>query len=345
MKFCPIVRRTETLRAFEEADFSERCREIITGYDSQLLQRAMSYLYTKETQSSFEIERVRPEATRTERFIALLHAAQKDDFVDKPKLLELQNRIVDPRFRDTDYRTSQNYVGESISWVNEKIHYVCPKPGDLPDLMSGLIDAHHLMKLKIPSPVVHAAIVSYGFVFLHPFEDGNGRIHRFLIHNILAGRGFAPPGVIFPVSASMLRNQTDYDQSLENFSRPLMELVDYKLDPQGIMVVRNETVDQYRYIDMTLQAEALFRFIEQTIETELTEELTFLANYDRTKKAVQEIVDMPDVKIDLFIKLCCQNNGRLSNAKRLSQFEFLKDEEIDRMEKAIQEGYGTGRAQ
>jgi len=28
-------------------------------------------------------------------------------------------------------------------------------------------------------PIVHAAVIGYAFVFLHPFEDGNGRIHRF----------------------------------------------------------------------------------------------------------------------------------------------------------------------
>jgi hypothetical protein len=117
--------------------------------------------------------------------------------------------------------------------------------------------------------------------------------------------------------------------------------VEYSLDDDGRMNVLNDTACWYRYIDMTSQTEALFRFIEQTIDTELVEELAFLANYDQTKKAIQEIVDMPDRKIDLFIQSCLQNNGRLSAGKRASHFEFLTDKEITRMEEAIQSAYGN----
>ncbi len=79
---------------------------------------------------------------------------------------------------------------------------------------------------------------------------------------------------------------------------------------------------------MTPQAEALFRFIEHTIDTELVEELSFLASYDETKKAIQDIVDMPDRQIDLFIRFCLQNNGALSARKRSSHFDSLADDEI-----------------
>ena len=34
--------------------------------------------------------------------------------------------------------------------------------------------------------VIAAAILAFGFVYIHPFEDGNGRIHRYLIHHVLA---------------------------------------------------------------------------------------------------------------------------------------------------------------
>ena len=340
-RFCPMIRRTDILQDFEAADLTERCRKVVSGYSPELLKRALSYLYSKETKSSFEIEHITSNSTRTERFVALLQLAEREDFCEKTKLIDLQNRIVDPRFSDSDYRKNQNYVGEAVAWQKEKVHFACPKPEDLVDLMEGLVASHKRMDEGSVSALVHAAAVAYGFVFLHPFEDGNGRIHRFLIHNVLARRGFTPEGIMFPVSAFMLKNLADYDASLEAFSRPLMALVEYSIDEEGRMTVHNDTARWYSYVDMTSQAEALFRFIARTIDTELVEELVFLANYDEAKRAIQEIVDMPDRQIDLFIRFCLQNNGRLSRRKRASHFDFLSEGEIACMEQAMQSAYGS----
>lgn len=341
IRFCPMVRRTDTLRNLEKADLPNQCRQVVSEYSPEVLKRALGYLYSKETKSSFEIEHIKPSSTRIERFVTLLQMAEQDDFCRKVQLIDVQNRIVDPRFRDSDYRSDQTYVGETVAWQKERIHFACPKPEDLADLMDGLTTTHDRISDGGVPPVIHAAVIAYGFVFIHPFEDGNGRIHRFLIHNILARCGFTPEGVMFPISASMLKNPADYDASLEAFSRPLMPLVEYTLDEDGRMTVHNETAVWYRYMDMTPQAEALFRFIEKTIDTELAGELAFIANYDKTKKAVQEIVDMPDRQIDLFIRFCLQNNGQLSERKRTSHFDFLSDEEIAHMEQAVQSAYGN----
>ena len=105
------------------------------------------------------------------------------------------------------------------------------------------------------------------------------------------------------------------------------------------MTVENDTARWYRYIDLTAQTEALFGFIKQTINTELVEELAFLANYDQSRQAVQEIVDMPDRQIDLFIRFCLRNNGRLSTRKRDRHFAFLTADEISRMEQQVQSVY------
>jgi Fic family protein len=338
-EFCPIIRKTEKLSEMDSADLRKKCEDIITSYPPKLLRRALSYLYNKETKSSFEIEHVKPNATRLEKFIASLELAEQEDFCEKERLLELQNRIVDHRFKDNDYRRSQNYVGQAVSYQNEVIHFIPPKPEDLPTLMQGLISSHKQMKEGNVSPVIHAAAIACGFVFLHPFEDGNGRIHRFLIHNILSLQGMVPRGLMFPVSAVMLKNPIDYDTSLEAFSRPLLKLVDYQLDETGKMTVENETARWYQYMDLTVQAEALYEFVNKTIEEELVKELGFLVNYDNTKKAIQDIIDMPDRLIDLFIRLCLQNNGNLSTRKRSAHFDFLTDDELTAIQQAVRNGY------
>jgi len=338
-RFCPLVRRTEKLQTFDDSDLSKRCRKIITAYSPQLLKRAMSYLYTKETKSSFEIEHVQPSSTRIERFVSLLQSAGTENYCTKKLLLELQNRIVDQRFQDSDYRTVQNYIGESISWQRERVHYIPPRPEILPELMDGLTELHNRMGNGKVNAVVHASAVSFGFVFLHPFEDGNGRIHRFLLHHILLRRGFTPSEVVFPISASMLKHKDDYSTVLESFSKPLMLLLDYKIDKDGRLTLLNYDPMQmdcwYRYMDLTLPTEALFEFIKQTIDTEITEELNFIADYDKAKQLMQDIVDMPDKKIDLFVHSCLQNKGRLSARKRTAHFEFLTDDEVSLLEESV----------
>ncbi|WP_298504857.1 Fic family protein [uncultured Sphaerochaeta sp.] len=337
--FCPVVRKTERLLELDSASLQKRCEEIVTDYPPQLLRRALAYLYNKETKSSFEIERITSNASRTEKFIASLQLAEKEDFCEKARLIELQNRIVDPRFRDSDYRLSQQYVGQSIAYQKEIIHYICPKPDDLPSLMEGLLASHARMKTGGIPPVVHAAVIAYGFVFLHPFEDGNGRVHRFLIHNILSMQNMVPRGLMFPVSAVMLKNPDAYDRSLEAFSRPLLQVIDYSMDAMGRMTVESESACWYSYMDMTAQAEALSEFILKTIEEELVQELNSLANYDTTKQAIQNIIDMPDRLIDLFIHVCLQNNASLSEKKRTAYFDFLSDEELKAMEQAVRDSY------
>jgi len=76
-----------------------------------------------------------------------------------------------------------------------------------------------------------------------------------------------------------------------------------------------------------------------TIEHELKEGLDFLVNYDKTKQAIQAIVDMPDRLINLFMQLCLQNSGSLFAAKRKVHFSFLNDEELACMQDAVREGY------
>ncbi len=304
--FCPIVYRTPVLQQFEEKDFTGQGQLALEACAPSMLERVLTSLYLGETKASFAIEQEIPSLDRSRRFMALLQQAEHRDFASHAGLREVQNTIVESHAQDQTYRSHQTFVGQS-SFQGEIVDLVPARPQDIASLMTGLLNAHHLMGSHEVSLVIHAAAIAYGFVFVHPFTDGNGRAHRFLVHNILAQRGYTPPGLIFPVSACMQKQPEAYLQSLNAISRHLTRLSDYTFDPAGHMTVHNDTALYFCYLDMTTQAEALYHFIETTIQTELIEGRDYLVHFDQAKRAITQYVDMPDRKVNLFITLCVQN--------------------------------------
>jgi hypothetical protein len=148
--------------------------------------------------------------------------------------------------------------------------------------------------------------------------------------------GYNPPGVIFPVSAAILRNIDGYRGVLESYSRPLLEHIDWRAAPNGNVEVLNETADYYRYFDATAHTEFLYRCVEQTIEHDLPEEVAYLQAYDRFAHGIQEIADMPAEKVELLHRFLRQEDGRLSKRVRENEFAALTDQEADHIEALYQ---------
>ncbi|ATB44386.1 hypothetical protein CYFUS_009873 [Cystobacter fuscus] len=334
--FCPMVRRTPTLQAFEAKRLAEEAKRIVASYDEDALRRAVSYLYTKETRSSFDIEREKPSEDRAARFVSLLRELPDRTSLDKAALVQMQNVIVEPRFGEHDYREEQNYVGESVG-MRQRIHFVPPRPEDVPRLMSGLLSCLERMTASQVEPIVHAAAISFGFVFVHPFEDGNGRLHRLLIHYILSRAGFTPQGLVFPISAVMLQKRGEYDACLESFSKPLMTRLKYETDEAWSLSVKEETGGFYRYSDFTRMAEDLYRWTEETIHTEFREELDFVVRYREAREKMENVVEMSDTMRNRFVQFCLQNEGRLSPTKRNKYFSALSEDEVRALEQIVQE--------
>lgn len=339
---CPIVRRTARLTEQMGLLINEEARILVESYDPVILARAVNYLYTKETRSSFAIEGETPSAGRTDRFVAALKAAPA--FApNKAALIQLQGDIVDPRYAASDWRNFQNFVGETVGGYREEIHFICPRPQDVPRLMDAWMALTARVMSEGVDPVVAAAVISFAFVFIHPFVDGNGRIHRFLMHHVLAKRGYSPEGVIFPLSAAILRDGRSYDQVLESFSKPIFDFISWRWTSEQEIAVANDTGDLYRYFDATAFAEYLYDRVADTVRRDLKDELGFVAVFDHAFTAVREIVDMPDQRVSLFVRLCMQNGGCLSGAKR-QHFSELTDDEIALMEKQVQQAMAAERA-
>ncbi|MFD2907542.1 Fic family protein [Flavobacterium ardleyense] len=331
--FCPIIRKTQALKVLLSKDIRNEIEVLKNNYSPEIFQRASQYLYRKETRSSYEIESEKPSPDRIDRFITLLYQAGKQPFSElmaEQSLTVLQNAIVDPRYAQPGFRTFQNYIGQTNYRGEEIYHYVCPPPAMIGSMMTGLTATEE--KTMGISEVVRAAIVAFGFVFIHPFLDGNGRIHRFLIHDMLTRDGLAAQSLIIPVSAHMLQNMVAYDTVLEDYSKPLMQRVRYSKSASGDLRIDNtDAVSSYfRYPDLTMQSEYLAKTIFSTIQEDLLEELFFLERYDELKKDLQQLIDMPDKRLSDVIMYLHQNKGIFPN-RRKKQFEEITDAEYDAM--------------
>lgn len=332
--FAPTVRRTKGLEDFRAQAIDAEARALIAECEPAILARAVNYLYTKETRSSFAIENEVATGRRAERFVAALQSARSFETTDPKSLLALQNVIVDPRYAAQGFRDFQNFVGETVGGYREQIHFICPRPKDVASLMAGWAQMAERLRGTTDS-VAAAALIAFSFVFIHPFEDGNGRIHRFLIHQVLSAEGFTPPDVLFPVSAAIVRDRRAYDAALETFSKAILPFIDWHWTAGKEIEVENDTADLYRYFDATPLVEFLYAKAAETVRKDLKEELGFVAVYDGALAAVQEIVDMPDRRASLLVRLCLQSSGKLSKAKR-GEFKELTDGEVAAIERAIQ---------
>jgi hypothetical protein len=342
--FCPIIRKTKRLENSLQDDFQKLMADVRDQFPQDIFHRAVNYLYTKETRSSYQIEKEQPSPEREQRFVALLEKAGAqpiETLLSEMNLTKLQNEIVDPRYAAKGIRHFQNYIGQTTYNFKEIVHYVCPPPEFILSIMKGL--GQTAQKSEGVHPITRATIIAFGFVFAHPFEDGNGRLHRFLIHDMLTRDKLVQNGMIIPVSAHMLNNLKEYDRALEAYSSPLMSRIKYEMKDDQTMVVTNsnEVESYFRYPDLTEQVIYLARTIKGTITEDIYLEMDFLMKYDEVKAAIQGVVDMPDRNIDMMIKFLHQNKGELAARKR-KYFEELTDDEIVRIQSNFKEIFGIG---
>src|SRR3989304_8478908 len=234
------------------------------------------------------------------------------------------------------YRTEGGFVGDHDRNTGEPIpEHISARWQDLETLMEGLLDTAKILEKNNFHPVLTAAKIAFGFVFIHPFVDGNGRIHRYLIHHMLSVMKYTPQGMIFPVSAAILEKLEEYKKVLESYSFPLLDFIEWKKTADNNVEVLNETIDYYRYFDATLLSEFLFDCVDYTIQKIIPEEVTYLQKYDAMKTWLDDRFQMPDKTVALLIRFLEQNKGTLSKRAKEKEFAQLTKDEV----KDIEEKY------
>ena len=179
----------------------------------------------------------------------------------------------------------------------------------------------------------------------HPFEDGNGRLHRYLIHDVLARAQIGGEGVLLPISAEILRNIRLYNACLEQFSKPLLAAAEYSQDEAGILTVHNpaEIEGFYRYPDLTSQCEFLAQMLEAAIRQSVPQEFHFLQQFDCARKAITEVVDLPDRKREQILMRLYKCEGKLLSKRREGEFSELTEREMTDIEAAYRDVFSRIR--
>lgn len=337
--FCPVIRRTPILEALIAQDLASQAHELVGQVSRQLIARAASFLLLADGKASFQIEGERPPRSRLERWgRAVLQAGRSE--LTKEELVRLHGILIeDNRFVQAGLRQEGVFLGERAADGDPLPEFIGARADDLPELLEGMLTANTLMSAGSLDPVLQAAAMAFGFVYVHPFEDGNGRLQRYLIHHVLAERNFSPPQVVFPVSSVMLDRIDDFRRTLQEHSGPLMPFIEWQPTAQRNVEVLNDTADLYRYFDATANAEFLYACVQRTITHDLPREIAYLRRRDEALRRIMEIVEMPARVAEDLLMFIRQNAGKLPNRRRKKEFAALTDQEVQDLEAAVNEAF------
>jgi Fic family protein len=338
-EFCPLIFKTETLEIYRQKNLDEKAKITIGKVSASILARTASFLLLKDSKSSYAIEGEEKLHTRIQRWGRAIGEAGKQP-LKLDELLRLQKIVIgDDRFLKLGLRDEGGFIGEHEQLTRLPLpEHISARHEDLPSLMEGLFSFNDRACQDL-DPIMAATCIAFGFIYIHPFADGNGRLHRYLIHHILAEMKFSPPGLIFPISAAILERIDDYRTILESYSHRLLPFIEW--EPTASMNIRvlNDTADFYRYFDATLHAEFLYACVEKTINVDLPQEIDFLQRYDAFKQQVTAFLELPSSKIDLLFNFLKQNEGTFSKRALQKEFAALQPEEINRLEQIYRESF------
>ena len=338
--FCPIIKRTKKLQSFIDANLSNEISKVIGKVSKALIRRAANFLLLSDSKASFEIEGEHPPKNRIENWGKIINEAGKTPLsIDEIKRLHAI-LLEDSRFIKIGLRNDEVFLGDRDRENYPIPEFIGAKSKDLNTLIQDWIELETKLSDNDIDPILQAVIISFSFVYIHPLEDGNGRIHRYLIHHVLANRDFYPKGMIFPISNVILDEIEKYRDTLLSHTEPLMSLIEWKATNSGNVIVINDTDDLYRYYDCTKSCEFIYECVEKTIKETLPDELKYLSAFDNSYEAINEIIQMPDNKIKSLITFILQNNKKLSKIKKEKYYPLLTDEEIKSIEEVIRENFG-----
>ena len=344
LDFCPMVRRTPELMALMQRNlFAELDSLVQQVGGTRHIDRALGWAYLDETRSSFDIEDERPSQDKAERFIQLLHQAHQAQDLSENYLSELQSSVItNPFLQELSFRQKQNWLQRgSRQFRASDVTYIPPSPEHNQQLMSALMSyANENYPADANEALIKSLLVSFGFVFNHPFLDGNGRISRFLIHHGLCRARLLVDGLILPISVALSQHETGYLRCLESVSSPIRKLwrVNQLLaDGVSIDATFIGSADPYRYFDGTEIAEFGLKMAHYALDHSLIQELSYLEKFDVASQRINSEYDLRKTDVINLIRMIESEGGRLSKRRRKQYADRVLETDFDGIEAIVQE--------
>ncbi|MGX9960569.1 Fic family protein [Xanthomonas euvesicatoria] len=323
LAYCATVEKTPAIVDALERSVLEQANQILGGMDSKIRDRALEWAYLSETRGSFEIEGEVPGASKQAAFVRVLQQAHLREPLTEEYLCALQNIVItNPMQKAASFRHEQNHLSRADRGA-AAVTYVPPPPDLAQELMESLMHWAN-NSLEGVDPLVAASVVSFGFVFIHPYMDGNGRLSRFLLHQTLCRTGSLENGLILPVSVAMRKHEAEYLDALQQFSRPMREKWQVQwIDAEQFdyTYLGNEQYSAYRYWDATPAAEFCMKMASLALYDELRDETEFLIRYDMAHRAVDEEFDLVNTDLSVLLISAFQNDGVVSKRRR-DQYQY-----------------------
>ena len=349
--FCPMI----DLRRQDWADPAQLRAEIdkmLDRFGFETIERAVNWLTLKESKASFAIESEGQEEDRIRRLARAMstHCGKIESALTQDGVLEIQQVIMGEKRVGTQLgiRRSPVFVGHTNSLFEPVIDYLAPHHEKVPEMMEGLRAFE--LRTRGQSPLLRAAALSFGFVYIHPLGDGNGRLSRFLINDILRRDGFLPAPVILPVSAVISENalrRAAYDTALEHLSRPLMTLMNAvcifgATERYDDGVASNLHVADWdrglatwRYADLTFQSAYLVDVICHSIVHGLKDEALYLQRYESARDSLKDIIEGRDEDYAAIIRSLVTNKKVSNKLLKLYPSVFSDEGLSKRIERAV----------
>jgi hypothetical protein len=273
--FCPLVFRTRALEEFIASDLSSRARAAIAEIPERL--RA-------DVERVMALGEVMPDTkpipfARREQLHGLLREAGR-------KPLDL-NLIACLRGLSAAQRA------ELQPW--------------LPSLIAG-INAFEKRSAGFLDPVLAAACVGFGCAFGQPQASVPHPVQRYLIQHVLAARGFAPRGIILPVSAAACRLQAD---------RGDLARAGYQ-----------------QFFDATPHAEFLYACLQEVIEQWMPRIIAYIDCYERFREIASTKLGFPERPLVMLFERLRANDGRLPERLYAGSFPCMTHEKATQVEAA-----------